>query len=146
MQVRFLMLPGEIHGLQRPASQSRFNRKQNGSVTISRIPFGPLKVRSGRRLFQRIHLINWPVFCLPSLRAPSAARHVVLQRPIQRGPVAPVCPPETMVIGEPERWRAGVLRSLHSSRLTGLPGNASASNDRRTSIRPPVKENHGFSN
>jgi hypothetical protein len=46
MQPRFLVLPGEIHGLQRPAGQCRLDRKQNGSVTIPHVPFSPLKVRS----------------------------------------------------------------------------------------------------
>ncbi len=44
MQPRFLVLPGEIHGLQRAAGQSRSNREQNGSVTIPHVPFGPLDV------------------------------------------------------------------------------------------------------
>jgi hypothetical protein len=88
MQPRFLVLPAEIHGLQRPAGQGRFNRKQNGSVAIPHIPFGPLKVRRRGCFFQRILRVNRPVFGLSAFRAPAATRHVVLERPIQRRPVS----------------------------------------------------------
>ena len=70
-----------------PPGQSRFNRKQNGSVTISHIPFGPLNVGSRRRFFQRILRINRPVFGFAALWAPSAAFHIVRERPIQGSPV-----------------------------------------------------------
>jgi NAD(P)-dependent dehydrogenase (short-subunit alcohol dehydrogenase family) len=45
----------------------RSSRKQNGSVTITHIPFSPLNVCNRRRFFQRILQINRPVFRLPTL-------------------------------------------------------------------------------
>ena len=87
MQPRLFMLPRKLHRFLRPAAQGRFNRKQNRSVTITHIPFGPLNVCSRSRFFQRILRVNRPIFGLPTVWAPSPAFDVVRQRPIQGGPV-----------------------------------------------------------
>jgi hypothetical protein len=95
MQPRFVVLAREFSGLQRAAGQSRFNREQNGSVTITHIPFGSLNICSRRRFFQRILRINRPIFCLPTLRPEF---HAVRERPIQRSRSAPVCPPDAILM------------------------------------------------
>jgi hypothetical protein len=116
VQPRFLVLPDEINGFQRPAGQ------QNGSVTIPHVPFCPLKVRSRRRCFERILRINRPVFCLPALWTPSATRHVMFKRPIQCGPVRARLTARNnrdSTAGVMERWSVEVLHFLYNGRSPG---------------------------
>jgi hypothetical protein len=121
-------VPDEIDSLQRTAGQSRFDRKQNCSVTITHIPFGPLNVGSRRGFFQWILRINRPVLSFPTLWTPSLAFHSVRQRPIQGGPVRaglaarnnPDC--GSWSDGEVECWSPAISSFIADS-SAGLPGN-----------------------
>jgi hypothetical protein len=88
MQLRLVVLPGEIHGLQRAARQSRFNRKQNRSVTIPHIPFGPLKCMQPKAFLSAdtSDQSARPPLCGPSGTIPRIPHRATTPNPGQPGP------------------------------------------------------------
>ena len=114
---RFFVLPREFHRFRRSAGQRPTNGEQNGRVTITHIPFGPLNVGYRRRFFQRILRVNQPIFRFPAFRTPSATLYSVGQCPIQCRPVR-----TGLATGNNCDWGGGVLEFCVLFIADGLPG------------------------